>query len=61
MEEIDQVKDREKYTKKTGMKWDKKQNKEQSKMINGKGKNTQNSAKKIQPRTSSKSGYTCGT
>ena len=40
MEEIDQVKDREKYTKKTGMKWDKKQNKEQSKMINGKGKNT---------------------
>ena len=33
--------------KRTGMKWDKKQKQEQLKMINGKGKNTENSAKEI--------------
>ena len=39
MEEIDQAEDQGKYTKKTAMKWDKKQKEEQLKMINGKGKN----------------------
>ena len=34
MEEIDQAEDQGKYTKKTAMKWDKKQKEEQLKMIN---------------------------
>ena len=41
MEEIDQTKYQEKFIKRLDceMKWDKKRNQEQIKMINGKGKN----------------------
>ena len=42
------------YKKDCRMKWNKKQNQEQLKMINGKGKNTENSAKEVWSRTSSK-------
>ena len=38
---------REIYKKDCRMKWNKKQNQEQLKMINGKGKNTENSAKEV--------------
>ena len=49
MEEINQAKDQGEYIckKNCGVQWDKKQNQEQLKMINGEVKNTQNSAKEI--------------
>ena len=57
MEQTDQTKDQQKYTKKT-VGWN--EAKTKSRPINGKGKKTYNSAKEILSRASLKSGYTCG-
>ena len=60
MEEIDQIKDQGKNKKRLREEMRDKINLEQLMVINGRGKNTQNSEKELQSRASSKSDYTCG-